>query len=99
VGNKVSEVTFEYGKHKVNIQTGRIAKQATASVLVTMGDTIVLVTVVAKKEAVPGKGFFPMTINYQERTYAAGKIPGGFLKREGRPSERETLTCRLIDRP
>ncbi len=91
--------TFQYGNHTVTLETGEIARQATAAVLVNMDDTTVLVTVVGRKEADPGRDFFPLTVNYQERTYAAGKIPGGFFKREGRPSEKETLTCRLIDRP
>jgi len=90
---------FEIGGQAVTIETGRIARQATASVLVTMGQTSVLVAVVAKKEPKPGQDFFPLTVNYQERAYAAGKIPGGYGKREGRPSEKETLTSRLIDRP
>ena len=89
---------FQYGKHQITLETGEIARQATAAVLVSMGETVVLVTVVGKKEAGDGD-FFPLTVNYQERTYAAGKIPGGFFKREGRPSEAETLTARLIDRP
>ncbi|MCF6324545.1 MAG: polyribonucleotide nucleotidyltransferase [Gammaproteobacteria bacterium] len=91
--------TFQYGNHTVTLETGEIARQSTAAVMVTMDDTAVLVTVVGRKEADPGRDFFPLTVNYQERTYAAGKIPGGFFKREGRPSEKETLTCRLIDRP
>ncbi|WP_371189323.1 polyribonucleotide nucleotidyltransferase [Thalassotalea maritima] len=91
--------TFEFGQHKVTLETGVIARQATAAVMASMDDTCVLVTVVGKKEAVPGQDFFPLTVNYQEKTYAAGKIPGGFFKREGRPSEEETLTARLIDRP
>ncbi len=90
---------FQYGRHTVTLETGEIARQADGAVLVTMGDTVVLVAAVAKKEAKPGQGFFPLTINYQEKTYAAGRIPGGFFKREGRPSERETLISRLIDRP
>ncbi|RUO68912.1 polyribonucleotide nucleotidyltransferase [Idiomarina ramblicola] len=90
---------FQYGQHTVTLETGVIARQATASVLASIDDTTVLVTVVAKKEAREGQNFFPLTVNYQEKTYAAGKIPGGFFKREGRPSENETLTCRLIDRP
>ena len=90
---------FSYGDHEVVLETGLIARQATGAVTVTMGGTVVLVTVVGLKEATPGQDFFPLTVNYQERTYAAGKIPGGFLKREGRPSEKETLTSRLIDRP
>ena len=91
--------TFEYGQHTVTLETGVVARQATAAVMASMDDTSVLVTVVGKKEAVPGQDFFPLTVNYQEKTYAAGKIPGGFFKREGRPSEEETLTARLIDRP
>ncbi|WP_113907379.1 polyribonucleotide nucleotidyltransferase [Aliidiomarina celeris] len=90
---------FQYGQHTVTLETGAIARQATAAVMASMGDTSVLVTVVGKKEAKPDQDFFPLTVNYQERTYAAGKIPGGFFKREGRPSEGETLTSRLIDRP
>ena len=91
--------TFEYGSETVTLQTGEIARQASAAVLASMGDTVVLVTVVGRREANPAQAFFPLTINYQERTYAAGKIPGGFFKREGRPTELETLTSRLIDRP
>lgn len=91
--------TFQYGNHTVTLETGVIARQATAAVMVTMDDTAVFVSVVGKKEAVAGQDFFPLTVNYQERTYAAGKIPGGFFKREGRPSEGETLIARLIDRP
>jgi polyribonucleotide nucleotidyltransferase len=91
--------TIQYGRHQLSIETGEIARQASGAVLVTLDDTVVLVTVVGKKEARPGQEFFPLTVDYQEKTYAAGKIPGGFFKREGRPSEKETLTCRLIDRP
>ncbi len=91
--------TFQYGPHTVTIETGRLARQANGSVLVSMGGTAVLVTAVARKEADPNKDFFPLTVNYVEKTYAAGRIPGGFFKREGRPSEKETLTSRLIDRP
>jgi polyribonucleotide nucleotidyltransferase len=91
--------TFQYGDHEVTIETSEVARQATGSVIVTMADTVVLVTVVGQREADAGRPFFPLTVNYQEKTYAAGKIPGGFFKREGRPSEKETLTCRLIDRP
>ncbi|HHS84245.1 MAG TPA: polyribonucleotide nucleotidyltransferase, partial [Gammaproteobacteria bacterium] len=90
---------FQYGNHLVSLETGQIARQASGAVKVAMGDTVVLVTAVAHQEAVEGRDFFPLTVNYQERTYAAGKIPGGFFKREGRPSEKETLTSRLIDRP
>ncbi len=91
--------TFQYGQHTVKLETGEIARQASGAVMISMGDTTLLVTCVAKKEAVEGRDFFPLTVNYQERTYSAGKIPGGFFKREGRPTEKETLTCRLIDRP
>ncbi|MEC9320333.1 MAG: polyribonucleotide nucleotidyltransferase, partial [Pseudomonadota bacterium] len=90
---------FQYGQHTVTLETGVVARQATAAVMASMDDTTVLVSVVAKKEAREGQDFFPLTVNYQEKTYAAGKIPGGFFKREGRPSENETLTSRLIDRP
>ena len=90
---------FTYGDQEVIIETGRIARQASASVLVSVGETSVLVAVVGRKEANPHQSFFPLTVNYEEKTYAAGKIPGGFFKREGRPSEKETLTSRLIDRP
>ncbi|MBU3058306.1 polyribonucleotide nucleotidyltransferase [Pseudomonas indica] len=91
---------FQFGQSTVTLETGRIARQASGAVLVTIDDDItVLVTVVAAKAADPGKGFFPLSVHYQEKTYAAGKIPGGFFKREGRPSEKETLTSRLIDRP
>ncbi|WP_217544132.1 polyribonucleotide nucleotidyltransferase [Vibrio metschnikovii] len=91
--------TFQYGNHTVMLETGVMARQATAAVMATMDDTAVFVSVVGKKDAVEGQDFFPLTVNYQERTYAAGKIPGGFFKREGRPSESETLIARLIDRP
>ena len=90
---------FQFGDQKVVLETNRVAKQASGSVFASMGETVVLCTVVAEKEARPDQGFFPLTVNYEERTYAAGKIPGGFFRREGRPSEKETLTCRLIDRP
>ncbi|MFZ5533817.1 MAG: polyribonucleotide nucleotidyltransferase [Pseudomonadota bacterium] len=90
---------FQYGEHEVTLETGRIARQATGAVLVSMADTVVLVTVVGRTEPSPGVDFLPLTVNYQERTYAAGRIPGGFFKREGRPSEKEVLTSRLIDRP
>lgn len=91
--------TFQYGNDTVTLETGKVARQATGAVIVTMGDTQVLATVVGKKTANPGADFFPLTVNYQEKTYAAGKIPGGFFKREGRPTEKETLVSRLIDRP
>ena len=96
--NKVIK-TFQYGEHTVTLETGAVARQADGAVIVTMSDTSVLVTAVGQKEAIEGRDFFPLTVNYQEKTYAAGKIPGGFFKREGRPSEKETLTSRLIDRP
>jgi len=98
VFKKVSK-TFQYGEHTVTLETGHLARQATGAVLVTMGDTVVLVTAVARPDAKPGQAFFPLTVNYQEKFYSAGKIPGGFFKREGRPTEKETLTSRLIDRP
>ncbi len=91
--------TFQYGPHTVTLETGRMARQADGAVLVSMGDTSVLVTAVGRKAADPNKEFFPLTVNYIEKTYAAGRIPGGFFKREGRPTEKETLTSRLIDRP
>ncbi|MEX2124226.1 MAG: polyribonucleotide nucleotidyltransferase [Woeseia sp.] len=96
---KAFKKTFQYGEHAVTIETGVVARQADGAVLVEMADTVVLVTAVGRKTAEPGRDFFPLTVNYQERTYSAGKIPGGFFKREGRPSEKETLTSRLIDRP
>ncbi len=88
-----------WGRHQLTLETGEIARQASSAVLVTMEETVVLVTVVGARNAKPGQDFFPLTVDYQERTYAAGKIPGGFFRREGRPSEKEILTCRLIDRP
>ncbi|MFN8752571.1 MAG: polyribonucleotide nucleotidyltransferase, partial [Betaproteobacteria bacterium] len=91
--------TIQYGRHTLTIETGEIARQASGAVMVNLDETVVLVTAVGKKSASPGQDFFPLTVDYQERTYAAGKIPGGFFKREGRPSEKETLTSRLIDRP
>ncbi|WP_289286979.1 polyribonucleotide nucleotidyltransferase, partial [Methylophaga sp. UBA678] len=91
--------TVQYGDHLLSLETGKIARQAGGAVIASLGETSVLVTVVGKKDVNPGQDFFPLTVNYQERTYAAGKIPGGFFKREGRPSEKETLTSRLIDRP
>ncbi len=90
---------FAYGAHTVTLETGEIARQANGAVVCSMDDTVVLATVVARKEAKPGQDFFPLTVDYIEKTYAAGRIPGGFFKREGRPSEKETLTSRLIDRP
>ncbi len=90
---------FQYGNDTVTLETGRVARQATGSVIVTLGKSTVMCTVVGKKEATPGQGFFPLSVHYVEKAYAAGKIPGGFFKREARPSEKETLTSRLIDRP
>src|SRR6202161_1820475 len=83
----------------MTLETGELARQADGAVLASMGQTVVLVTACAQKSAQPGRDFFPLTVNYIEKTYAAGRIPGGFFKREGRPTERETLTSRLIDRP
>ncbi len=91
--------TFVYGRDEVIIETNKIAKQTSGTALVSIGDTVVMTTVVGAKSARPGQDFFPLTVNYQEKAYAAGKIPGGFFRREGRPSEKETLTSRLIDRP
>jgi len=91
--------SFQYGRHTVTLETGEIARQADGAVLVNMDDTVVLVTVVAKRDVKPGQDFFPLTVDYMEKTYAAGRIPGGYFKREGKPTEKETLTSRLIDRP
>ncbi|MBR9828974.1 MAG: polyribonucleotide nucleotidyltransferase, partial [Oceanospirillales bacterium] len=91
--------TFQFGKHEITIETGKVARQATGSVMVTMGGVQVLCTVVGAKEAKEGQDFFPLSVHYQEKYYAVGRIPGGFFKREARPSEKETLTSRLIDRP
>ena len=91
--------SFQFGNQTVTIETGEIARQASGAVMVSVGDTVVMVTCVAKKDADSGRDFFPLTVNYQEKAYSAGKIPGGFFKREGRPTEKETLTSRLIDRP
>jgi polyribonucleotide nucleotidyltransferase len=96
--NKITK-TFTWGQHTVTMETGEIARQATGAVLVNIDDTVVLATVVAKTDTKPGQDFFPLTVDYTEKSYAAGRIPGSFFKREGRPSELETLTCRLIDRP
>jgi polyribonucleotide nucleotidyltransferase len=96
--NKVKK-SIQYGAHELTIETGEISRQADAAVMVSYGDTVVLVAVTSKSEVKAGQDFFPLTVDYMERTYAAGKIPGGFFKREGRPSEKETLTSRLIDRP
>jgi polyribonucleotide nucleotidyltransferase len=96
---KTFKKTFSYGAHQVTLETGEIARQADGAVMVSMDDTVVLVTAVGSKTVRPGQDFFPLTVDYIEKTYAAGRIPGGFFKREGRPSEKETLTSRLIDRP
>ena len=95
----VIKKSIKFGEHNLTIETGEIGRQADGAVMVSYGDTVVLVTAVGRKEAKEGQDFFPLTVDYQEKNYAAGKIPGGFFKREGRPSEKETLTCRLIDRP
>ena len=95
----IKRKTIEWGGKTLTLETGRIARQADGAVLATMGDTVVLATAVFAKTQKPGQDFFPLTVNYQEKTFAAGKIPGGFFKREGRPSEKETLVSRLIDRP
>ena len=95
----IAKQSFPFGSQTITIETGELARQADGAVVVSMGDTVVLVTAVARKAAQPGKDFFPLTVNYQEKTYAAGRIPGGFFRREGRPSESETLISRLIDRP
>ena len=95
--NKIVQ-TFQYGDQEMRLETGQIARQATGAVLASLGESVVLVTVVAAREA-SGRDFFPLTVDYEERTYAAGRIPGGFFKREGRPSEKAILTARLIDRP
>jgi polyribonucleotide nucleotidyltransferase len=96
---KSTKKSFQFGEHEVTLETGGVARQADGAIIVNMGDTTVLVTAVGRKVAEPGRDFFPLTVNYQEKTYAAGRIPGGFFKREGRPSEKEVLICRLIDRP
>jgi len=93
------EKKFDFGNRQVTIQTGKVAKQTDASVIVSMDETVVLATVASSKSVNPDQDFFPLTVNYQEKYYASGKIPGGFFKREGRPTEKETLTSRLIDRP
>jgi len=95
----VFKKSFQYGSHTLTLETGEMARQADAAVVASLGDTVVLCTAVAAKKAAPGRDFFPLTVNYQEKFYAAGRIPGGFFKREGRPTEKETLTSRLIDRP
>ncbi len=95
----IHEVEIDWGGRPLKLQTGKVARQADGAVIASYGDTSVMATIVAAKKPKPGQDFFPLTVNYQEKAYAAGKIPGGFFKREGRPSENETLTCRLIDRP
>ena len=95
----VFKKSFQFGSNTLKLETGEMARQASAAVVASLGDTVVLCTAVAAKQAAPGRDFFPLTVNYQEKTYAAGRIPGGFFKREGRPTEKETLTSRLIDRP
>ena len=91
--------SITYGAHQLTLETGEIARQAHGAVIATLDDTVVLVTVVGAKTAKQGQDFFPLTVDYRENTYAAGKIPGGFFKREGRPTEKEILTSRLIDHP
>jgi len=91
--------SIQYGNQTLTIETGEIAKQASAAVMVSIGDTVVMVTAVGEKNASQSRDFFPMTVDYEERSYAAGRIPGNFFRREGRPSEEAILTCRLIDRP
>ena len=91
--------SFQYGNHQVTLETGEIARQASGAVMVSMEGTVVLVTAVAATKAREGQDFFPLTVDYVEKFYSAGRIPGGFFKREGRPTEKETLTSRLIDRP
>ena len=96
--NKV-EKSIQFGEHELKLETGEIARQADATVMVSYGDTVVMVAATSRREVKAGQDFFPLTVDYMEKTYAAGKIPGSFFKREGRPSEKETLTSRLIDRP
>ena len=96
---KVHRKEVDWGGRKLVLETGKVARQADGAVMITMGGTCVLCTVVGAKKAKPGQGFFPLTVNYQEKYFAAGRIPGGFFRREGRPTETETLVSRLIDRP
>ena len=96
---KIVKKSIEWGRETLTLETGKIARQADSTVIATYGETSVLAAVVFAKESKPGQDFFPLTVNYQEKYYAAGKIPGGFFKREARPTEKETLTSRLIDRP
>ncbi|MCB1360426.1 MAG: polyribonucleotide nucleotidyltransferase, partial [Rhodobacteraceae bacterium] len=95
----ITKKSIQWGQETLTLETGRVARQADGSVIATLGETSVMANVTFAKAPKPGQDFFPLTVHYQERTYAAGKIPGGFFKREGRPSEKETLTSRLIDRP
>jgi len=95
----VTRKSIQCGQETLTLETGKVARQADGSVIATLGETSVMANVTFAKQAKPGQDFFPLTVHYQEKTYAAGKIPGGFFKREGRPSEKETLTSRLIDRP
>src|SRR2546427_10918353 len=95
----MSTRTIDFGGRSLTLETGKVARQADGAVTVRYGDTVVLVTATAERKERPGMGFLPLTVDYRENTYAAGKIPGGFFKREGRPNEKETLTSRLIDRP
>ncbi|MCB1398375.1 MAG: polyribonucleotide nucleotidyltransferase, partial [Rhodobacteraceae bacterium] len=95
----ITKKSIQWGNETLTLETGRVARQADGSVIATLGETSVMANVTYAKAPKPGQDFFPLTVHYQERTYAAGKIPGGFFKREGRPSEKETLTSRLIDRP
>src|SRR3712207_1608417 len=95
----ISRKQIQWAGRPLTLESGRVARQADGSILATYGETVVLCTVVANRSVKPGQDFFPLTVNYQEKAFAAGKIPGGFFKREGRPTERETLVSRLIDRP
>ncbi|MFN5880311.1 MAG: polyribonucleotide nucleotidyltransferase, partial [Burkholderiales bacterium] len=95
----IAKKTLQWGQHTLTLETGEISRQASGAVVVNMDDTVVLATVVGSKSVKPGQDFFPLTVDYVEKFYASGRIPGGFFKREGRPTEKEILTCRLIDRP
>src|ERR671921_2767718 len=95
----IARVGLDWGGRQLTLETGKVARQADGAVVATYGETVVLATVVSMREAKPGQDFFPLTVNYQEKYFAAGRIPGGYFKREGRPTEAETLTSRLIDRP
>ncbi|MFT4101859.1 MAG: polyribonucleotide nucleotidyltransferase, partial [Burkholderiaceae bacterium] len=96
---QIAKKTFQWGQNTVTLETGEIARQAGGAVVINVDDTVVLASVVAAKNPKPGQDFFPLTVDYVEKFYAAGRIPGGFFKREGRATERETLICRLVDRP